>query len=43
MHALGFTLDEVREARLAPLVNFKGRSAGSTGDAMDAHGQAHDE
>ena len=43
VHALGFTLDEVREARLAPLVNFKGRSAGSTGDAMDAHGQAHDE
>ena len=42
-HALGFTLDEVREARLAPLVNFKGRSAGSTGDAMDAHDQAHDE
>lgn len=25
MHALGFTLDEIREARLAPIVNFKGR------------------
>lgn len=27
VHALGFTLDELREARLAPLVNFKGRGA----------------
>jgi len=27
MQALGFTLDELREARLAPLVNFKGRQA----------------
>lgn len=27
VHALGFTLDEVREARLAPIVNFKGRAA----------------
>ena len=25
VQALGFTLDELREARLAPLVNFKGR------------------
>ncbi len=25
MQALGFTLDEVREARLAPIVDFKGR------------------
>lgn len=25
LHALGFTLDELREARLAPVVNFKGR------------------
>ena len=25
MQALGFTLDEIREARLAPLVDFKGR------------------
>ena len=28
LQALGFTLDELREARLAPLVNFKGRQAG---------------
>ena len=28
MQALGFSLDEVREARLAPIVNFKGRNAG---------------
>lgn len=27
VHALGFTLDEIREARLAPIVNFKGRAA----------------
>ncbi len=27
MHALGFTLDEMREARLAPVVDFKGRRA----------------
>lgn len=27
LQALGFTLDELREARLAPIVNFKGRSA----------------
>lgn len=27
LQALGFTLDELREARLAPLVNFKGRAA----------------
>ena len=27
VHALGFALDEVREVRLAPLVNFKGRNA----------------
>ena len=25
--ALGFTLDELREARLAPIVDFKGRGA----------------
>ncbi len=25
LHALGFTLDEIREARLAPIVSFKGR------------------
>ena len=27
LQALGFTLDELREARLAPIVNFKGRAA----------------
>lgn len=27
VQVLGFVLDEVREARLAPIVNFKGRSA----------------
>jgi ribosome maturation factor RimP len=27
MQALGFTLDELREARLAPVVDFKGRKA----------------
>jgi ribosome maturation factor RimP len=25
MQALGFSLDELREARLAPIVDFKGR------------------
>lgn len=28
LQALGFTLDELKEARLAPLVSFKGRSTG---------------
>jgi ribosome maturation factor RimP len=28
VEVLGFTLDEVREARLAPIVDFKGRRAG---------------
>lgn len=27
LHALGFTLDELRDARLAPIVDFKGRKA----------------
>ena len=27
LQALGFTLEELREARLAPIVDFKGRSA----------------
>ena len=27
LQAMGFTLDELREARLAPVVNFKGRGA----------------
>ena len=34
LQALGFTLDEVREARLAPIVSFKGRGgAGGTDGA----------
>ncbi len=33
LQALGFTLDEVRESRLAPIVSFKGRGvAGGEGD-----------
>lgn len=32
VQALGFTLDEVREARLAPIVSFKGRSGGQGAD-----------
>jgi ribosome maturation factor RimP len=36
MRALGFTLDELREARLAPIVSFKGRaSTGSTESNTD--------
>ena len=36
MRALGFTLDELREARLAPIVSFKGRaSRGSTESNTD--------
>lgn len=27
LQALGFTFDELREARLAPIVDFKGRGA----------------
>lgn len=33
VHALGFVLDEIREARLAPIVNFKGRAAGQAAAA----------
>jgi ribosome maturation factor RimP len=33
VQALGFVLDEVREARLAPVVNFKGRGGAATGSA----------
>ena len=37
MQALGFTLDELREARLAPIVSFKGRGGGgSTGGELPA-------
>jgi ribosome maturation factor RimP len=36
VQALGFTLDEVREARLAPIVSFKGRGAkGATETNLD--------
>ncbi|HXD39374.1 MAG TPA: ribosome maturation factor RimP [Ramlibacter sp.] len=33
LHALGFALDELKEARLAPVVDFKGRKAQSVGEA----------
>ena len=32
MQALGFTIDEVAQARLAPLVNFRGRQAAPTAE-----------
>jgi ribosome maturation factor RimP len=32
VHALGFVLDELREARLAPIVSFKGRQAPAAGE-----------
>ncbi len=35
LQALGFTLDELREARLAPIVNFKGRGDASPAAAGD--------
>ncbi len=38
---LGFTLDEIREARLVPEVSFKGRQR--SGVSPDAHGVAVDE
>ncbi|MFC5499920.1 ribosome maturation factor RimP [Caenimonas terrae] len=31
LQALGFTLDELKEARLAPIVDFKGRRSGAAG------------
>jgi ribosome maturation factor RimP len=37
LQALGFTLDELREARLAPIVSFKGR--GLAADDADAAGE----
>lgn len=36
LQALGFTLDELREARLAPIVSFKGRGHGPADDADQA-------
>lgn len=36
LQALGFSLEELREARLAPLVNFKGRgTSGGAGNAAE--------
>ncbi len=36
LQALGFTLDELRDSRLAPIVSFKGRSgAGATQDDLE--------
>ena len=32
MQALGFRLDELKEARLAPIVDFKGRRGGTAGE-----------
>ena len=41
VHALGFTRDEIREARLAPVVSFKGRSVrGDVPGADDVDSQA---
>jgi len=36
LQALGFTLDEIRDARLAPIVSFKGRRHGVADDADQA-------
>jgi len=33
LQALGFTLDELRDARLAPIVSFKGRGGAGTAQA----------
>lgn len=35
LHALGFTLDELREARLAPIVDFKGRRPRTLEGSLD--------
>ncbi len=37
VQVLGFTLDEIREARLAPIVNFKGRGAPAATDLSDTN------
>ena len=36
LQALGFTLDEVAQARLAPVVDFKGRKPKSAAGAVSA-------
>ncbi|MBS0342038.1 MAG: ribosome maturation factor RimP [Proteobacteria bacterium] len=38
LQALGFALDELREARLAPIVDFKGRKAKTREGSFDAAG-----
>ena len=43
LQALGFTLDEVSQARLAPVVDFKGRKPKSLPGANDATDVATDE
>ena len=35
LQALGFTLDELRDARLAPIVSFKGRGTAGDASAID--------
>nr|WP_301334732.1 ribosome maturation factor RimP [Variovorax dokdonensis] len=40
LQALGFSLDELREARLAPIVDFKGRKARDQEAHVDESGQA---
>ncbi|MDD5030429.1 MAG: ribosome maturation factor RimP [Rhodoferax sp.] len=35
LQALGFTLDELKEARLAPIVNFKGRGQAGLGEDLN--------
>jgi ribosome maturation factor RimP len=42
LHALGFTLDELREARLAPIVDFKGRKAGKAREGFSDIGETTD-
>ena len=36
LRSLGFALDELKEARLAPIVDFKGRKTGGSGPSGDA-------
>lgn len=36
LQALGFRLEELRDARLAPIVNFKGRNASGSAEPSDA-------
>ena len=38
LQAMGFTLDELREARLAPLVSFKGRAASGSNELLGIGG-----